>query len=99
MDIINQPAAKNTKRDSATETDLITIEVTVLKSINNKLSILELLHTDIKEPKASLEFTESQIDTPTLENNKLKGTVKNLSAQILTLTQENRNFKNTILDL
>lgn len=34
-----------------------------------------------------------------IENNELKGTVKNLSAQVTTLTQENKNIKDTILDL
>lgn len=71
----------------------------MLEWINSKLSILELLQTDIKELKASLDFSQSQIDTLMLENNELKGTVKNLSAQVTTLTQENKDTKETILDL
>lgn len=47
----------------STETDerTTTIEVSVLKSINNKLSILELLHMDIKDLKASLENSNNKL--------------------------------------
>ena len=97
---MSQPNTKKTKRDSSTETDdETTIEVSVLSSINNKLSILELLHTDLKELKASFEFSQAQIETLMLENNKLKGTVKNLSTQVTNLTKESQIMKETMLDL
>ena len=97
---MSQPNTKKTKRDSSTETDdETTNEVSVLSSINNKLSILELLHTDLKELKASFEFSQAQIETLMLENNKLKGTVKNLSTQVTNLTKESQIMKETMLDL
>ena len=55
------------KADSATDTeDLATttdVQVSVLESINKKLDVLSLLHQEIKELKASLEFTHRHIET------------------------------------
>lgn len=92
---------KKAKRDWSTETDdrLITAEVSVLESINAKLSVLELLRDDIRELKASLEFSQSQIDSLVQDNNELKGTVKTLSTQVTQLTDENNSIKATLLDL
>lgn len=77
----------------------LTIEVSLLSSINSKLAILELLHADIKDLKASLEFSQSQIDTLVQENKELRGTVTNLSTQVTRLSNENNTMKETILDL
>lgn len=105
----SEPSKKRT-RDGSTETEpetppasatspVTSIEVSLLQSINNKLAILEHLHADIKDLKASLEFSQSQIDTLALENRELKGTVTNLSNQVNHLTSESRIMKNKILDL
>lgn len=104
----SEPSKKRT-RDSSTETEpesppafatsTVTIEVSLLQSINSKLSILEHLHADVKDLKASLEFSQSQIDTLALENRELKGTVTNLSNQVNHLTSENRIMKEKLLDL
>lgn len=111
----SEPTKKRPTRDWSTETDSDTeqhattnsnttaiytsIEVSLLESINNKLKILELLHADIKDLKASLEFSQSQIDTLVLENSELKRNVTNLSTQITHLTNENKIMKEQILDL
>lgn len=95
------PPQKQLRRDWSRETDdgATTIEVSVLESINNKLSILELLHADIKDLKASLEYSQSQIETLQIENKELKLTVNTLSAQVHTISSENKNLKETILDI
>lgn len=95
-----QPA--NTTASASTTTTPATftsIEVSLLESINNKLGILELLHADIKDLKASLEYSQSQIDTLVIENNELKGNVTTLSDQVNQLTTENKLMKEQILDL
>lgn len=96
-----RPPQKQLRRDWSTETDYgaATIEVSVFESINNKLSILELLHADIKDLKASLEYSQSQIETLQIENKELKLTVNTLSAQVHTISSQNKNLKETILDI
>lgn len=74
-------------------------EVSVLQSINNKLSILELLHTDLKDLKSSLKFSQLQIEMLQKENIRLKGTGKTLSAQVSNLANKNKIMKETILAL
>lgn len=71
----------------------------MLDSINNKLSILEILHADIKKLKASLEYTQSQIETLQVENKELKHTVNTLTTQVETMSNKNKTMKETILDL
>ena len=95
------PPQKQPRRDWSTETDEGTtnVEVSVLESINNKLSILEILHADIKELKTSLEFTQSQIEVLQVENKELKLTVNTLTAQVNTISNDNKTMKETILDL
>lgn len=91
----SEPSKKRT-RDGSTETEpetppasatspVTSIEVSLLQSINSKLAILEHLHADIKDLKASLEFSQ--------------GTVTNMSNQVNHLTSENRIMKDKILDL
>lgn len=94
--------SKKKKRESSTETDdglYMTAEVSLLESINSKLAVLELLRDDLRELKASLEFSQSQIETVIQENNALKGTVKTLSAQVTQLSDDNKSMKATLLDL
>ena len=71
-----------------------------IDSINSKLSILELLHSDFKELKASLEFSQSQIDSAsTREHRNRKDQSKLfLTKKLTSLTRTNR-LKATILDL
>lgn len=97
---MSEPNKKIRKRDSSTETDEeITVEVSVLASINSKLAILELLHTDIRDLKASFEFSQSQIETLMQENVELKATVSHLSTQVTKLSKENQIMQETILDI
>jgi hypothetical protein len=59
------------KRDSSTDTDdlifstpaMVKVETDLLKSINDKLGILELVSKDIKELKASLEMSDEKAAT------------------------------------
>lgn len=102
----SEPCKKRPTRNWSTETDeelqqpdTTSIEVSLLSSINNRLAILKLLHADVKDLKASLEFSQSQIETLVQENEERKGTVTNLSTQVTHLSNENRVMKETILDL
>ena len=54
---------------------MVSVETDLLKSINDKLGILELVSNDIKELKASLEMSDKKAATMEKETNKLKGTV------------------------
>lgn len=97
---MSEPNRKIRKRDSSTETDEeTTVEVSVLASINSKLAILELLHIDIRDLKASLEFSQSQIETLMLDNIELKKNASHLSTQVTKLTKENQIMQETILDI
>lgn len=97
-----QPKKKQPRReDSAESEDNITtsIEVCVLESINNKLAILELLHQDIKDLKASLEFSQTQIESIQNENKELQNKITTITTQLVQITEENKFMKETILDL
>ena len=52
------------------------VEVELLKAINQKLSILDLLRKDIGEIRSDLEVTQSQIDQLRIDNRTLKGITK-----------------------
>ena len=56
-----------------------TIKVSVLQLVNSKLSILEILHVDIKDLKASLEFSQSHFKTLQIENKNIKLTVNTVN--------------------
>lgn len=75
------------------------VQVSLLQSINDKLSILEMMHADIKELKTSLEFTQSQTDTLQAENKDLKLSVSKLTTDMETVKNKNKLTKETILDL
>lgn len=93
---------KRGRQDGSTQSEdglETTIEVSLLESINAKLSVLELLRDDIRELKASLQFSQSQIDTLVQENSELKETVKALSAQVKHLTDESKVTEATLLDI
>lgn len=57
----------------------IAMEVELLKAINQKLSILDLLRKDIGEIRTDLEVTQSQIDRLRMDNRTLKGFNKKYS--------------------
>lgn len=75
------------------------IQVSLLQAINDKLSILKMMHADIKELKTSLKFTQSQIDTLQAENNDLELSVGKLTTEMEIINNENKRMKETILDL
>lgn len=51
----------------------IAMEVELLKAINQKLSILDILRKDIGEIRTDLEVTQTQIDQLRMDNRTLKG--------------------------
>lgn len=85
---------KQPRRDCTTDTEednmTTTIQVSLLQSINNKRSTLEMMHADIKELKTSLEFTQSLIDTLQAENKDLKLSVSKLTTDMETGNNENK---------
>ena len=84
-----EPISKR-KRDSSTDTDdliisppgMVKVETDLLKSINDKLGILELVSKDIKELKASLEMSDEKAVTLEKETHKLKGTVNKIETEM-----------------
>lgn len=51
----------------------IAMEVELLKAINQKLSILDILRKDIGEIRTDLEVTQNQIDQLRMDNRTLQG--------------------------
>lgn len=93
---------KKRKTDSSTDTDdlqTMDIEVSLLDSINQKLGLLPALHAEIKDIGKSLEFAHAQIETLQKSNRELSSTVRTLTNQMSTITAENKQLKETLLDL
>ena len=97
-----QPDTKRRKRDSATDTDDLhttEVEVSVLASINKKLDMLITIHEEINSMRQSLEFAHNQIETLQQSNQDLKTSVATLTQQMQNVTVENKQMKETILDI
>lgn len=105
MDPVQHPEKDNPnkrKKTSSTDTsDLPTaeVEVSVLTSINKKLDLLVTLHSEIKELRASLEFAHNHIEKLEQANTSLQTTVKDLGEKMNSVIKDNKNMKETILDL
>ena len=85
---LTENPSKRKKADSSTDTqDLETtdIQVSVLESINKKLDVLSLLHQEIKDLKASLEFTHQQIADLQRDNTELRSALTDVSSEVSTL--------------
>lgn len=94
--------SKRKKADSSTDTqdlEVTDIQVSVLESINKKLDILSLLHQEIKDLKASLEFTHQQIEDLQRDNNELRSTLTAVTSEVDTLKKENTTLRETVLDI
>ena len=95
------------KRDSSTDTDdlifsppgMVKVETDLLKSINDKLGILELVSKDIKELKASLEMSDEKAATLEKETHALKGTVNKIETEMNEFKKENNVLKECLLDI
>ncbi|KAF7641131.1 hypothetical protein LDENG_00292560 [Lucifuga dentata] len=97
----NNPS-KRKKKDSSTDTeDLQTteVEVSMLRSINNKLDLLMELHQLMKEMQVSLNFAYEKIDQLESENKSLNATVDLLTNKTDTLAKENKKINETVLDI
>ena len=97
-------------RDSSTDTeDLDTdskVEVGVLQSINTKLlrmetqlSLIDVLHKDIRDLKTSLEFSFEQIKDLQHDTNNMKFTVNSLTTELDKINKENKTLRETLLDV
>lgn len=94
--------SKRKKADSSTDTqdlEVTDIQVSVLESINKKLDILSLLHQEIKDLKASLEFTHQQIEDLQRDNTELRSTLTAVTSEVNTLKKENKTLRETVLDI
>ena len=81
---------------------MIEVDAAVLDSINarlSKLDMLDALQQDIRDLKASLEFSQSQIEELRKENAVLKRTVKEVQQSTASLTLEKKRMKESVLDL
>ncbi|KAF7647466.1 hypothetical protein LDENG_00172130 [Lucifuga dentata] len=97
----NNPS-KHKKKDSSTDMeDLQTaeVEVSMVRSINNKLELLVELHKQMKEMQVSLNFAYEKIDRLESKNKSLKATVDLLTKKTDTLAKENKKTNETILDI
>ena len=93
---------KRKKKDSSTDTqDLDTsgIQLSVLESINKKLDVLGILHEEIKELRASLEFTHQQISDLQRDNSELCSALTSVNNEVSILQKENKFLKETVLDI
>lgn len=94
MEVDANPS-KRKKADSSTDTDdlqTMSIEVSLLDSINQKLGILPTLHKELQDFTQSLEFAHAQIETLQKSNQELTGTVHRLINQMDTITAERDHF-------
>lgn len=92
--------AKRKKADSSTDTtDLMTVDIGVLESINKKLEMVAIVYDEIKELKASLEFTYQQIGDLQRDNAELRSVVSSISSEVDLLKKENKLLKETVLDV
>lgn len=86
---------KRKNKDSATVKDNLKttdIQVSVFKSINKKLDILNTLHQEIKDLRSSLQFTNSLIVALQTDNRQIHTTVKLLTSQISTIQIDNKTM-------
>lgn len=99
---VPKPDSKRRKRDSATDTDDLhttEVEVSVLASINKKLDILVTIHDELSDMRKSLEFAHNQIETLQQSNQELQTSITTLTQQMENVTAENKQMKETILDI
>jgi len=99
---MNTPSAKRF-RNSSTDTDDISFDSTqvgsllaninhTLSSLNARINLIELLHKEIQGLRENLEFSQEPI-TIVIKSN------KTLDSQLSQVTKENKEMKETILDL
>lgn len=78
---------------------MVKVETDLLKSINDKLGILELVSKDIKELKASLKMSDEKAATLEKDTNKLKGPVNKIETEVNELKKENIVLRDALLDI
>jgi hypothetical protein len=78
---------------------MVKVETDLLKSINDKLGILELVSKDIKDLKASLEMSDEKTATLEKETHALKGTVNKIETEMNEFKKENNVLKECLLDI
>jgi hypothetical protein len=101
-----EPISKR-KCDSSTDTDnlissppgMVKVKTDLLKSINDKLGILELVSKDMKKLKASLKMIDEKAATLEKHTNKLKGTVNKIETEVNELKKENTVLREALLDI
>ena len=64
-----------------------------------RIALIEIIHKEFNSLQTSLEFTQSQILTLTQENAALKKSVNTLTVQMESVSKENKQMKDTIIDL
>ncbi|KAF7650784.1 hypothetical protein LDENG_00120650 [Lucifuga dentata] len=90
------------KKDSSTDMEdleMTEVEVSMFRSINNKLELLVELHKQMKKMQVSLNFAYEKIDRLESENKSLKVTMDLLTKKTNTLAKENKKTNETILDI
>lgn len=96
------PSSKRKKADSSTDTDdlkTLEIDISLLASINKKLDLLPTMHNDIQELRRSIDFAHDRIQTLEQFNTQLQTTVEALTREMDLVKQQNKLFKETLLDL
>ena len=80
---------------------VIEVEIGLLKSINErlaKLNVLEVMMKDLNQLKASLEYSQWQIDELLSDNRNLKKSVQDMESRVNVLEKENKHLSETLLD-
>jgi peptidoglycan hydrolase CwlO-like protein len=78
---------------------MVRVETDMLKLINDKLGILELVSKDIKKLKTSKEMSDEKSTTLKKQTNKLKGTVNKTENDVNELKKENIFLREALLDI
>lgn len=82
--------------------ETIEVDINLIQSINNRLGKLDMLDSmmqEIKGLRASLEFSQMQIDDLNRDNTELKRKVEVMENKVDMFQMDNRKLKDSVLDV
>lgn len=95
------PPTKKRKSSCGTE-QTMEVDISLMRSINERLGKLEILvemQQDLRDLRASLEFSQAQIDDIRKENEALKRSMVSIENTTAKVTRENKQLKEMLLDI
>ncbi|KAL7381518.1 hypothetical protein ABVT39_007066 [Epinephelus coioides] len=96
-----RPRSEEEVSDEDEADGVMEVEIGLLKSINDrlaKLNVLEVMMKDLNQLKASLEYSQWQIDELLSDNRNLKKSVQDMESRVNVLEKENKRLSETLLD-